>query len=168
MVICFVRTKKRKPSMQWSLWFWMYHSQWSQQEMGAEMHWEGESSHSGSWVLGHCCHIIYIAITGAHFFKVTRSVGTKGLMVSPRDGTGQMVDSWSWLHPLGDRRQRGICSFVCSSRLLNICQASVLAARDWLEILHKCGFILHSDCCVSWGCWCLPSLFLEVTESAGG
>lgn len=42
-------------------------------------------------------------MTWAHFFKVTRLVGTNGLTVSPlkehTDGTGQMVDSWRWLHP---------------------------------------------------------------------
>lgn len=142
----------------------------------AEIYREGESGRSGSCVSWELLqyHLHYNNIgTFIQSYQVGRYEWTNG--VTPeRTHRWNCTDGWQLeaaAAPLSDRRQPDRCSSIGSFHIWNIRQGGVLSAGfrpEWMEILHQCGSILNSDCVLGpvWGCWCLPSLFLEVTESA--
>lgn len=125
-------------------------------------------------VICSCWNLIYVTKTQAHFSKVARLVGTNGWTLSPRpDGNGQMVDSWRWLHPhLGtEDRLTSAASSAHPFSKVRLRDVSLWLVSRWLigdleRMWFHPQFRLLCFLGAVWGCWCLPPLFLEVTESA--
>lgn len=154
IVICLMRTKKRKNSMESTAVTLKVPLMEVSVGKGQNFTEKENRGILAPVFRGNCCNIIDITVTQAHFLKVTRLVDTNGLTVSPQkeqaDGIG--TDGWQLevaAGPLGDRRQPDRRGFIGSRLIWNICHGGVLIAGFWverMEILHKRGSILTSDC----------------------